>query len=117
MCDKMLCAFRALASGIISDKDAKQATVTPGDFISTASKACALPAAEVERNFPAASQEDASFLCLDLSFQGTLLTEGMKIPKDQPITLVRQVQYNGQFYEAAWPLGAAINTLHSLPEA
>lgn len=108
---------RAVASGIIPDKNAKQAAVKPADFISTASKACALPASDVQSTFPAANEEDAKFLCLDLSFQGTLLTEGMKIPAEQAITLVRQVQYHGKYYEAAWPLGAAINTLHSLPEA
>lgn len=84
--------------------------------MSTASKACKLPASEVQKIFPESSEDDAKFLCLDLSFQGTLLTEGMKIPEDQSITLVRKVQYNGEYYEAAWPLGAAIHTLHSLPE-
>lgn len=110
-------ACRAIASGIIPDKSAKQATVKPADFISTAGKACALPAADVQRSFPVDSEEDGKFLCLDLSFQGTLLTEGMKIPEDEEITLVRQVKYHGKYYEAAWALGAAINTLHSLPDA
>lgn len=70
----------------------------------------------MQSQFPATSEEEGKFLCLDLTFQGTLLTEGLKIPEDEKITLVRQVKYHTEYYEAAWALGAAINTLHSLPE-
>ena len=40
-----------------------------------------------------------------------LLTKGFKIPEEASITLVKKVEYNGDFVEAAWPLGAAINSL------
>jgi apyrase len=105
---------RAQQAGIIPDPDAKQFSSTPAAFTRAARQACALPAAAVTQNFPAASTDDAPFLCLDLSFQGTMLTEGLKIPTTQQVDLVKQVKYNGEYYEAAWPLGAAINTLSSM---
>jgi hypothetical protein len=36
---------------------------------------------------------------------------GYKIHDEDVVTLVKQVEYNGQLTEAAWPLGAAINAL------
>ena len=53
----------------------------------------------------------APYLCLDLSFQYALLTDGFKIEAARPVTLVKRVKYQGQEIEAAWPLGAAINLL------
>ena len=59
-------------------------------------------------------QVDASqapYLCLDLSFLHTLLTEGFRIQEGLEVTLVKRVRYQTQEIEAAWPLGAAINLL------
>lgn len=53
----------------------------------------------------------APFLCLDLSFLHTLLTEGFRIQEGREVTLVKRVKYQSQEIEAAWPLGAAINLL------
>ena len=53
----------------------------------------------------------APFLCLDLSFLHTLLTQGFKIQQSQQVPVVKRVKYQGQEIEAAWPLGAAINLL------
>ena len=53
----------------------------------------------------------APYLCLDLSFLHTLLTEGFKIQEGREVTLVKRVKYQSQEIEAAWPLGAAINLL------
>ena len=60
------------------------------------------------------AQVDASqapYLCLDLSFLHTLLTEGFRIQEGLEVTLVKRVRYQSQEIEAAWPLGAAINLL------
>lgn len=54
----------------------------------------------------------APYLCLDLSFLHTLLTEGFKISEGAEVTLVKRVKYQAQEIEAAWPLGAAINLLN-----
>lgn len=104
---------RAINAGIIPDENAKEAEVAPQAFANAAKRACALNAAAVASTFLAAGDE-ARFLCLDLSFQAALLIDGLKVPAAEPVTLVRQVQYRGEYYEAAWPLGAAINTLGSL---
>jgi apyrase len=40
-----------------------------------------------------------------------VLTQGFDLPEASPLTLVKQVKYNGQAIEAAWPLGAAIDSL------
>lgn len=55
--------------------------------------------------------DQAPYLCLDLSYCYTLLTQGLKIPESAAIMLVKQVEYNGQRIEAAWPLGAALNDM------
>lgn len=39
--------------------------------------------------------------------------QGFKLDEKMKLTLVKQVEYNGQRIEAAWPLGAAINDLSS----
>jgi len=55
--------------------------------------------------------DQAPYLCLDLTFQHTLLTEGFKIPDSTKVSLVKRVKYHSQEVEAAWPLGAGINVL------
>eukprot|EP00892_Ulva_mutabilis_P000339 jgi/Ulvmu1/10305/UM060_0107.1 len=104
---------RALDAGIITDADATQAEVRPQAFADAAGRACALDAAAAESEFAGAG-DNAPYMCLDLSFQAALLTDGMKVPADQKVTLVRQVKYRGEYYEAAWALGAAINTLSAI---
>lgn len=54
---------------------------------------------------------DAPFLCLDLTFQYSLLTAGFKIPKTTKVSLVKRVKYHSQEVEAAWPLGAGIDLI------
>ncbi len=60
-----------------------------------------------------ASDEQAPFMCLDLSFCHTLLTQGFKVASDTDVTLVKRIKYKEQEVEAAWPLGAAIDLLNS----
>ena len=61
--------------------------------------------------FTGVSPADEAYLCMDLTFQHTLLTEGFGLGPSASLTLVKQVQYQGNAIEAAWPLGAAINSL------
>ena len=55
--------------------------------------------------------DQAPYLCLDLTFQHTLLHAGFKIPDSTKVSLVKRVKYHSQEVEAAWPLGAGINLL------
>jgi apyrase len=102
---------RALHSGIIKDAEAKQQDVEPVAFLRAARLACSTQVSDIQKSFPSVSEDVAPYLCLDLILQFTLLTQGLKIPEGQKVTLVKQVLYRGDYYEAAWPLGAAINTL------
>lgn len=55
--------------------------------------------------------DQAPFLCLDLSFCYSLLTQGFKVKETSEITLVKRIKFGNEEVEAAWPLGAAINLL------
>lgn len=57
--------------------------------------------------------KQAPFMCLDLSFCHSLITQGFKIAENSKITLVKRIQYKNEEVEAAWPLGAAINMLNN----
>jgi len=104
---------RAQDSGIIADADALHWETTPEEYAKKAQDACPKPHAEIPQAFPAVKAEHAPFFCLDLSFCHTLLTKGFGLHPSHKITLVKQIEYNGQHIEAAWPLGAAINDLSS----
>ena len=106
-------ASRALDAGIIKEEAVRQQIMRPADFLVSAKRACSTSLAETPKTFPAVSADGAPYLCLDLSLQYALLTQGLKIKDNDEITLVKQVEYRGEFFEAAWPLGAAINTLSS----
>jgi apyrase len=67
--------------------------------------------ATLASKFPAVKPDALPYLCLDLAYCHTLLSQGFALREAQSITLVKQVPYNGQNVECAWPLGAAINDL------
>jgi apyrase len=48
---------------------------------------------------------------MDLMFQHSLITVGFGMAGDAKLTLVKRLPYHGTEIEAAWPLGAAINSL------
>lgn len=91
-------------------------TPRPQEFAKRAAAVCGKPAADVARQF---SLQDAAapFFCLDLSFCHTVLTQGFDLAEGAPLNLVKQVKYNGQTIEAAWPLGAAIDELSAAAAA
>lgn len=57
-------------------------------------------------------EQQAPFMCLDLTFCHNLITKGFKIAENTKVTLVKKIQYKKEEVEAAWPLGAAINMLN-----
>lgn len=73
-----------------------------------------MPADNQWLGFMQVDDKQAPFMCLDLSFCHSLLTQGFRVPEDAEVTLVKKIKYQKQEVEAAWPLGAAINLLNSL---
>lgn len=103
-----------MEAGIIMDKEKRQLETTVGAFALAAEGACATPFSDVNIFFERVPEAGQKFLCLDLSLQSALLLKGLAMPLERKITVVKQVQYRGEWFEAAWPLGAAINTLAAL---
>jgi apyrase len=94
--------------GLLGDDDIT-GTTTPAALRAAAARACgAASAAAVEEEFPTA---DGEYLCMDLMFQHSLLTVGFGMADDSKLVLVKRLPYHGTEIEAAWPLGAAINSL------
>lgn len=102
---------RAVDSGIISDAAAISWKTSPKDFAAKGAAACGKEVKVLSQEFKLVREEHAPYFCLDLSYCYTVLTKGFKLEESVSITLVKQVEYNGQKIEAAWPLGAAINEL------
>lgn len=102
---------RARDAGIINVATAIQWPITPKAFGKAAGEACKLDASSVVSKYPTVKPEQAPYFCLDLVYCHTLLTQGFKLSDSAAIMLVKQVEYNGQRIEAAWPLGAAINDM------
>ena len=105
--------FGAIPSGAID------ADITPKAFGDAAKAACASAPGALASQFAHAPQDgvDASLFCMDLSYCHALLTQGFGLEDDTALTLVKQVRYRGEPVEAAWALGAAINSLGSAPAA
>lgn len=85
-----------------------------GEYARAAEGACSTPLSDVNIFFERVPESGQKFLCLDLSLQSALLMRGLGMALERKITIVKQVQYRGEWYEAAWALGAAINTLAAL---
>jgi len=103
---------RASQAGLVS-AGALSASVRPAQFKSAATVACSTPVAQLGGAFKDAptGSPDASLFCLDVSYCHALLTRGFGLPEGAEITLVKQVEFRGEAVEAAWPLGAAVNSL------
>lgn len=104
---------RAVEAEIIKDHNALTYTLKPEDLQEAAESACKLRASDINTIFPDVDEKQAPFMCLDLSFCHSLITQGFRIASDSKITLVKRIQYKNEEIEAAWPLGAAINMLNN----
>ncbi|GFR43374.1 hypothetical protein Agub_g4446 [Astrephomene gubernaculifera] len=103
---------RAVDTGIIKDQSATMWPTTPKEFEAKAAEVCSQGLDAVTKSYKL-QRDAAQFLCLDLTYCNVMLTKGFKLDPSMKVTLVKQVEYNGQHIEAAWPLGAAINDLSS----
>jgi apyrase len=80
-------------------------------FATAARDVCRLKLSDIATTHPGVHADAAPHLCLDLTYCHALLTKGFRIPEEARITLVKAIMYNGEPIEAAWPLGAAVNSL------
>ena len=84
---------RAVDSGIL-DAGSQQGSAKLISFIEAANKACV-----------SSVPDDASFLCVDLTFIVTLLADGYGLTPDKEIHICKKI--NG--HETSWALGVAYN--------
>lgn len=99
---------RALEAGIVKDADAAEAKVKPSDFEAAAKKICSLSVAELAEEYPNVQEDTRKFLCMDLTYQYSLIVTGFQVDPNTKVTLVKKVKYRGSYVETAWPLGSAI---------
>jgi len=101
---------RAVNVGIVTDQeiDGRSTVRELGD---KAKDACALSLTNVTSTYHGVDDADAPFMCMDLTFAHALLSVGFKRHEWDTLTLVKQIEYGNKPIEAAWPLGAALNSM------
>ncbi|GAA0184884.1 nucleotide phosphatase [Lithospermum erythrorhizon] len=104
---------RAAEAGIV-DSSLDVAKVRPVDYEGAARRACASGLEDAKSIFPRVDQNNLPYLCMDLTYQYTLLVDGFGLNPQQDITLVKKVKYRNSLVEAAWALGSAIEVASSL---
>lgn len=102
---------RASQLGVISDPSVPSARVTPKHFADAAEKVCSTPLSEMANVYPLVEPKDLGYVCLDITYQYTLMTVGLDIKPEQSVNLVKRIEYKEKQVEAAWPLGAAIASM------
>ncbi|XP_061358284.1 nucleoside-triphosphatase-like [Gastrolobium bilobum] len=98
------------------DSNAPNAKVRPVDFKTAAELACKTTLKDVKSTFPLLEDRNLPYICLDLTYQHTLLVDGFGLDPWKEITLVTQIEYQNSLVGAAWPLGTAIEAVSSLPK-
>lgn len=89
--------------------------MTAGSFSKTAKHVCNVGgtgAETIEAMFPSLSQEDAAWLCFDMSYEAALLTHGFRVPADMELTVASELgaSFGSEIhqYKVSWALGVAI---------
>jgi apyrase len=100
--------FDRAAEADIINPSVAVAKVKPADFEEAAKKACEASYEDAGKIYPHVEKDNLPYLCMDLTYQYTLLVDGFALSRTQEITLVKKVEYKNSYVEAAWPLGSAI---------
>ncbi|CEF97475.1 Nucleoside phosphatase GDA1/CD39 [Ostreococcus tauri] len=101
---------RAVNVGIVSD-DEIDGRSSVKEFKRAAEDACKLDVKGVIKKYHGIEEKDAPYLCMDLTFAQALLSVGFAKHGWDDFTLVKRIEYQGRAVEAAWPLGAALNSM------
>eukprot|EP00976_Prorocentrum_cordatum_P098964 1191626-Prorocentrum_minimum.AAC.7 len=103
---------RAEQSGILQNPDVDSEKVPPTSFAKAAGSACSAKSlSALASQFPKVGENDLPYFCMDLAYCNALLSKGFGLSAETDMTLVKRISYKGTAVEAAWPLGAAINSL------
>jgi len=105
--------------GVIPRKSTRSSVLLE-DFKKAADRVCGLDYESTTSLFShyLNNDTDIPFICMDVIYAYVLLKKGFQLSEGQQFTLVKQFDYKNKKVEAAWPLGAAINTIgkHTLSE-
>ncbi|CAM0144631.1 unnamed protein product [Urochloa decumbens] len=109
-------SFHYLASHVkIIDDKAPSAMAAPAKFRKIASLACRMDVKQdakiIEILYPKVEKANVPYLCMDLTYQYTLLVDGFGLDPEKKITFVSKVKHGEYYIDAAWPLGTAIETM------
>ncbi|MED6143972.1 hypothetical protein PIB30_010925 [Stylosanthes scabra] len=99
----------------ITDPNKPTSKAVPMDYKIAAKKACATKYEDAASIYPLLTTDRLPYVCMDLTYQYTLLVEGFRINPWQEITVTQQIEYEDAVVDASWPLGSAIEALSSLP--
>ncbi|XP_020401655.1 probable apyrase 3 isoform X2 [Zea mays] len=102
--------FLAAQVGMIDGK-LPSAKSTPSAFRVAAKKACQMSVEEAKAAYPGVQDIHVPYLCMDLTYQYTLLVDGFGLKSIKKVTLVSKVKHGEYYVQAAWPLGTAIEAL------
>jgi len=101
---------RAVNVGIVTDEEIDGRS-SVSELKKHASEACSISLDEVTTKYHGVEEKDLPFMCMDLTFAHALLAVGFKRHEWEDFTLVKQIEYESKPVEAAWPLGAALNSM------
>ncbi|TVU27202.1 hypothetical protein EJB05_29797, partial [Eragrostis curvula] len=102
--------FLAAQVGIIDGKF-PSAKATPAAFRVAAKKVCQLSVKEAKAAYPNFPSTDVPYLCMDLTYQYTLLVDGFGLKSIKIITLVSKVKHGEYYIDATWSLGTAVEAV------
>ncbi|MED6187916.1 hypothetical protein PIB30_081121, partial [Stylosanthes scabra] len=99
----------------IADPNKPNSKAVPMDYKIAAKKACDTKYEDAASIYPLITIDRLPYVCMDLTYQYTLLVDGFRINPWEEITVTQQIEYEDTVVDASWPLGNAIEALSSLP--
>ncbi|XP_020229556.1 nucleoside-triphosphatase [Cajanus cajan] len=105
--------YLVIDSGIV-DSNKTSATIYPAEYKIAAEKACQVKLEDAQSTYPLLDEDVLPYICLDLTYQYTLLVDGFGLDPYQEVIVANEIEYQDSLIKAAWPLGSAIEAISSL---